>query len=101
MTLDEFQNFAERLRPHTERAMMIEVAPWIKDYVADMDDLFSELILEKTKNKPAGLEVKLLKNYKDLFEEKVEKKKKVEVEKNSGKGGPRNWKNYPCKENRT
>ena len=36
VTEEEFQTLAENLRPHMERAMKIEVAPWIKEYVTDM-----------------------------------------------------------------
>ena len=36
-----------KIRPFTEQAMKIEVAPWIKDYVVDMDELYTELTLEK------------------------------------------------------
>ena len=108
MTWEDFRNFAAKLKPYAERVMKIEVAPWIEDYIVDMNDLFTELILEKLKNKPAGLEVKLLKNYEDLFkgyfqgnknchgnelkssdEEKEEKQlDQVEVQKILGKGDP-------------
>ena len=47
--------------------MKIEVAPWIREYVADMDDLYSELILEKIRNKPTGYYHKRIKNYEELF----------------------------------
>ena len=58
---------ADNLRPWTEKAMKIEVAPWIKEYVADMDDLYSELILEKIHNKPIGYYRKRIENYEELF----------------------------------
>ena len=69
MTLKEFQVIAENLRPHTKMAMKIEVAPWIQDYVVDMDDLFTELQLEKIHNKPTGQERLLLEDYTELFVE--------------------------------
>ena len=50
-------------------AMKIEVAPWIQDYVVDMDDLFTELQLEKIHNKPTGQERLLLEDYTELFVE--------------------------------
>ena len=43
----EFRSLAEDLRPHMEQAMKIEVAPWIKDHVVDMDELYTELTLEQ------------------------------------------------------
>ena len=49
--------------------MKIEVAPWIKDYVVDMEDLYTELALEKTKNKPTGLKTQELRNYTQMFED--------------------------------
>ena len=69
MTLKEFQVLAENLRPHTKMAMKIEVAPWIQDYVVDMDDLFTELQLEKIHNKPTGQERLILEDYTELFVE--------------------------------
>ena len=52
---EEFESISEDLRPHTERVMKIEVAPWIKDYVADMDKLYTELKLEKVDKRPTEL----------------------------------------------
>ena len=62
-----FLTLADKLRPYTEQAMKIEPAPWIRTYLVDMDDLYTELILEKLENKPYGLEHRKLKNYKELF----------------------------------
>ena len=47
--------------------MKIEVAPWIKDYVCNMEDLYTELNLEKINGKPTGEEVKKLNHYKDVL----------------------------------
>ena len=68
MTLDELQTIADNMRPYTADAMKIEVAPWIKDYVVDMEELYTDLSLEKTHNKPTGEDEKALNNYKELFE---------------------------------
>ena len=54
MNYQEFLDIAEKLRPWTEQAMKIEVAPWIRDYVVDMDDLYSDLTLEKVENKTSS-----------------------------------------------
>ena len=59
---------ADNLRPYTADAMKIEVAPWIRDYVVNMDDLFTELSLEKIHNKPTGQEAAMLSHYTELFE---------------------------------
>ena len=72
---EELEELAENLRPSTERAMKIEVAPWIEDYVVDMQDLFTELELEKIHNKPVGQEKRLLKDYTEFFAEKSEENK--------------------------
>ena len=58
---------AEDLRPHTKRAMKIEVAPWIKDYVTEMD-LYCDLTLEKIEDKPFGVLEIALKHYRDIFQ---------------------------------
>ena len=60
-------SLAEELRPYTADAMKIEVAPWIRDYVVDMEDLYSELKLEKLHNKPFGISEEPLNDYKELF----------------------------------
>ena len=67
MTQEEFLTLAEELRPHTAQAMKIEVAPWIREYVTEMDELYSELTLEKQYNKPRGQDRRKLENYKELF----------------------------------
>ena len=66
--LDELQAIADQLRPYTAEAMKIEVAPWIRDYVVDVDDLYAELSLEKIHNKPFGTVDEKLKHYRELFE---------------------------------
>ena len=67
VTEEEFLTLAEELRPYTEKAMKIEPAPWIKDYMVDMDDLYTELTLEKIDNKPHRQVHRKLENYKELF----------------------------------
>ena len=58
---------AEGIRPYTEQAMKIEVVPWIRDYVCKMNNLYTELTLEKINDKPTGAEAKELRNYQELF----------------------------------
>ena len=66
VVLRQVLNLAKQLRPFTAQSMKIEVAPWIKDYVTNMDDLYTELTLEK-------LEYQLydnttpVENYKEIF----------------------------------
>ena len=67
MTEKEFLTLADKLRPYTEQAMKIEPAPWIKDYMVEMDDLYTELTLDKIDNKPYRQVRRKLENYKELF----------------------------------
>ena len=71
VTEEEFLTLAEDLRLYTSETMKMEVAPWIREYVADMDDLYTELILETINNKPAGELAIPLKDYRDLFEDRL------------------------------
>ena len=66
---EEFFNLAEDLKPHMVEAMKIEVAPWIKEYVTDVDDLYTELSLEKLNDKACGQHREELNSYKELFTE--------------------------------
>ena len=72
VTLDQLISIAEQIRPHMERAMKIEVAPWIRDYVVDMEDLYTEVVLEKLDYKPTGEQKRVLNNYRDLFSRNVQ-----------------------------
>ena len=48
--------------------MKIEVAPWIRDYVVDLDKIYTELTLEKIDNEPIGETTTRIENYRKLFE---------------------------------
>ena len=74
MTLNELQTIADSLRPNTADAMKIEVAPWIKEYLVDMEDLYTELALEKIHNKVAGQDVEMLNHYSELFDKRERNK---------------------------
>ena len=67
MTEEELERLAEALRPYVERDMKVEVAPWIKEYVSEMEDLYTELVLEKLHNKPYGPVRETLDSYRQLF----------------------------------
>ena len=62
-----FHHLAEELRPHTAKSMKMEPAPWIRDYVVDMEQLYTELTLEKINNRLFDQERNKLENYKELF----------------------------------
>ena len=65
---EEFLVLAENLRSWTQRVMKIEVAPWIRDYVVDMQELYSELILQEIARKPSAKERTIIENYQVLFD---------------------------------
>ena len=45
----------------------MEPAPWIRDYVVDMEELYTELTLQKIDKKLFRVKRKKLKNYNDIF----------------------------------
>ena len=47
--------------------MKIEVAPWIKDYVVDTEELYTEVELEEIRSTSTGEEIVVIKDYKELF----------------------------------
>ena len=59
--------------------MKIEVAPWIKDYVTEMDDLYTDLTLEKVDNRLLSEEHKSskLSDYREIFPEPKERPRKM------------------------
>ena len=69
ISYEELLETAEKLRPFTEQAMKIEVAPWIRDYVVDIDELYCDLILEKVHDKPSKQVKTRLNGYRELFNE--------------------------------
>ena len=83
---EQFLSIANAVRPDTEKAMKIEVASWIEDYVTDMDDLFTKPMLEKLQKNTTG-ENKgyALKSYDEIFQDiriEQEKKRMAEEERN-------------------
>ena len=78
--------FAEEIRAYTKQAMKIEVAPWIRDYVVDMEELYSELTLEKIQNKAYGPDGRVLGHYREMFGDLKESKHKEKQQKNSRAG---------------
>ena len=60
-------NLAEDLRPHTAKRMKMEPVPWIEDRVVDMEELYTELSVEKIDEKLFRVKRTKLENYKELF----------------------------------
>ena len=63
----EFLSIAEKLKPFTEERMKIEPFPWLNDYFIGMDELYTELTLEKVERKLLGEETWTLQTYEDMF----------------------------------
>ena len=58
---------AEDLRPYMARSMKMEPAPWIRDYVVDMEELYTELTLEKINHKLFAEIRRKVENYRELL----------------------------------
>ena len=67
VTRNELLNLAEDLCPHTAKSMKMEPVPWIRDCLVDMEDLYTELTLEKIDERLYRQERRKLENYKELF----------------------------------
>ena len=74
VTEAEFLALGEKMRPFTERVMKIEVAIWIKDYEVHMEELYTELSLEKMDYKLQGEETSVVEDYRELFTKCLAKK---------------------------
>ena len=66
--------------------MKIEVAPWIRDYVVEMQELYCELTLEKDFFRVFGKERKRIDNYEVLFVEQADVPSKILAKGNPGMG---------------
>ena len=64
----EFLDIAQKLKPHVERRMKIEPFPWLRDYYVHIDELYTELILEKIENKLLGWKTWTLEGYVEMFD---------------------------------
>ena len=71
-----------------EEKMKIEPYPWFKGYRINMDELYTELILEKVERKLLGEETWTLRTYKDMFScsESKHKNRKVLMKADPGMG---------------
>ena len=64
---EEFEDLSKELNEYTEDAMKIDHTPWIPDDLIQMEDLYTDLIIEKLENKPDRLVAVPLDNYQELF----------------------------------
>ena len=68
--LDEFNEFAEKLREPTEEIMKISLAPWTEGYAVGIGDMYSDLTLQRVENKLSGPQLVKLENYSESFVDK-------------------------------
>ena len=66
--------------------MKIEVAPWIRDYVTEMQELYCELTLEKITYRAYGKAMTVVKNYRVLFNEHSQVPNKILAKGDPGMG---------------
>ena len=64
---DDFEDLCDELKSYTEDAMKIENTPWIPDDLIQMEDLYTDLVIEKLENKPDKVVAIPLDNYQELF----------------------------------
>ena len=58
---------AEGIRPRMGRAIKMGLAPWVKDYVVDTQELYTEVELEEIRSTSTGEEIVVIKDYRELF----------------------------------
>ena len=65
---EEWLEFVDELKEYTAEAMKIDTAPWIKACTeVNMDELYTELGLEKLENDATSVKGKTLEDYKHVF----------------------------------
>ena len=67
VTLEELEDLADNMRPYMTASMKIEVAPWVRDYVVNMEELHTDLHLERIERRPTGIETIAVQDYRHLF----------------------------------
>ena len=67
-TEEEWLEFVEELKEYTAEAMKIDTAPWMKACTeVNMDEMYTELGLEKLENNATSVKDKTLEDYKQVF----------------------------------
>ena len=87
-TDEEFLCLAEKLKPFTEEKMKIEPFPWFEGHLINMDEIYTELTLEKVEMKLLREERKKLRRYDEIFNcnKSEHKNRKVLMKANPGMG---------------
>ena len=65
--------------------MKIEPFPWLRDYLVDMNKLYTELIMEKIENEVLGLKMVPLPGYKEMFDSDERDKILIKADPGMGK----------------
>ena len=65
--------------------MKIEPFPWLRDYYVDMNKLYTELTLEKIENEVLRVKELTLKDYKEMFDNKIRDKILIQGDPGMGK----------------
>ena len=79
LTETDFNTIAEELRPYTEDMTKIELSPWAKSVTADMENIYTELTLEKVGDTIKGQKTTPLGHYKEMFVEHGQRKRVLGV----------------------
>ena len=85
---EEFLSIAEKLKPFTEEKMKIEPFPWYEGYLINMDEMYTELTLEKVERQLLGEETWSLQTYEDMFNcnKSEHKNRKILIKADPGMG---------------
>ena len=62
---EDFEEIVEGMRQQTLETKM-EMVPWLRGYIVQMEDLYTELTVGKIENKPTGPESKVINDSKEL-----------------------------------
>ena len=67
------------MKPFTKEKMKIEPFPWLEGYLINMDELYTELTLEKVEMKLLGEDRKKLRRYNEMFDRNKSKHKNRKI----------------------
>ena len=76
---EEFLSLAEKLKPFTEEKMKMEPFPWFEGYFINMDELYTELALEKVEMRFLREDRIKLRRYDEMFHSNKSKHKNRKV----------------------
>ena len=62
------KEIGEKMKVHTARRMKIEPCPWLREYLVDMENLYTKLTLNEIKHTIFGETIETISEYKQMFE---------------------------------